>query len=79
MMSIGHSILRKLKMGWLHQTMSEVMGPLYGYGSMSFEISESGRRKWDCFPVKMSYCSDIPEGKNMSSVNHCVAVRASRI
>lgn len=62
---LGQSIVKQLKMDLLHQATSEVMGPLYCCGSMSFKVSESVGRKQACFPVMRSYCHDILEGNDM--------------
>lgn len=61
-MPFEHSTLRKLKMDLLHRATSEVMEPLNGCGTMSFEVSERGEKMGmhssDCL-ILLRYCRGI--------------------
>lgn len=57
-------------MGLLHKAMSELMRSLFGCQSTTFDVSDSAKRKWHCFPVVVAYCCIIPEGKGISGVKH---------
>lgn len=48
-------------MDLLDNAMTEVMGALYGCGSTSFEVNESGARKWGFPRVTVWNCRDISE------------------
>lgn len=70
MIRFEQDTLRWLKMGLLHEAISEEMGSLYGCGSTCFDVNESRGRKWGFIPLILSYCCNIQEGKDMSGVKH---------
>lgn len=48
---------------------------LKGCEGRGFEPDCKGRGEWQCFPARVFYCSDIPEGKDMPCVKHVISVR----
>lgn len=65
MVPLGQSTMRQLKIGLLHDAISEVLQPPYGARRTSFEVCKSWGRKMGGFPVMLLYFCDVPEERDM--------------
>lgn len=61
---------RDHKMISLHKAMDMVLAPLLQKSLQGFSLCTRNEMTWNCFPVIISYCCDIPESKDMSGVLH---------
>lgn len=62
-------------MRMIHRAMKMVVWPLKRYERSGFNVKTREGVEWRCVPLLVSYCCDIPEGKDISGVRHGVAVR----
>lgn len=58
----------------LHEGMMEIVRPLADTASVSFEVGGVGKYIWNLFPIIVSYCCNIPEGKDMLCAKHAISV-----
>lgn len=65
MMPLGQNTLRQLKMGLLHDAISDMTRWLYGRQRTNVEVNESKRRKLSILPVIVLYCCDVLERNDM--------------
>lgn len=69
---------RQLKLKVLQEALAHVISPLNTQVWSGFQAT-AGTKVWNCHPVIALYCCDIPEGKDMSGVQHggrvCPCVR----
>ena len=61
---------RNDKMCSLHNAMTMILAPLIEKSYEGFTVCTKKNITWNCFPVIVSYCCDIPESKDMSGVLH---------
>ncbi len=61
---------RHVKMGLLHKSMKIILRDLANSSEYGFPITLNNGVKLTCFPQLISYCCDIPEGKDMTAVKH---------
>lgn len=54
----------------LKEAMRSILAPLRNSSETAFDVSLKGGKDWRCFPKLVSYCFDISEAKNMSSIRH---------
>lgn len=54
----------------LYESMQEILQRIMGCGSTTFNIEQYEYGEWHCFPVIVSCCFDIPEGKEISLAKH---------
>lgn len=57
----GQPVDQKFWISFLHEAMELMVESLKGSGYRSFEVERKRHGKWKCFPVIISYYSDIPE------------------
>lgn len=60
---------RNTKLQVLHEAMQKMFQPLSESVRPGFMVDVCGK-KWKCHPALVSYCCDLPEGKDMSGVKH---------
>lgn len=54
--------------------MLKIMRPLPDAGSAGSEMEGVGKDVWNCFPNVVTYCYELPGGKDISFVKHVVSV-----
>ena len=60
---------RQVKLEVMHTALRRILDPFAASFWTGFPV-EHGGVPWNCFPSIVSYCCDIPEGKDLSSVMH---------
>lgn len=73
-MQLGHAALQCMKITIVPTVMNDMLKRLDGCGSVEFEFYATGEKHWKWFPVVLSYCSDISEGKCCLCVQNGLAV-----
>lgn len=71
----SHKRGREEKMGNLHGAILQVLQPLAACSQTGFLARCREDEEWNCFPTIASYCSDIPEGKDVSGILHGTLVK----
>ena len=61
---------RERKLQVLHSSLLAMLNPLVQCAIDGFKVVTVGNNVWNCFPILSSFCSDIPEGKDMSAIRH---------
>lgn len=61
---------RHIKQEIVYASMKKLLSPLLREASSGFACQLSNASSLTCFPHLVSYCYDIPEGKDMSAVRH---------
>ena len=61
---------RQVKMGLIHSAMKAILKDVTESSEKGFIINMNQESHKVCFPMLISYCCDIPEGKDMGAVKH---------
>ena len=61
---------RKVKMGLIHSAMKKILQDVSDNSEKGFTITIAQNCFKVCFPLLISYCCDVPEGKDMGAVKH---------
>lgn len=65
---------REQNMLVLHNALKTALKSLEDVAPTGFLVSSRSSGTWRCFPALVSYCADIPEAKNLTTVKHGLAV-----
>ena len=65
---------REQNMLVLHNALKTALRALEGVTTTGFLVTSRKLGTWRCFPAVVSYCADIPEAKNLTTVKHGLAV-----
>lgn len=67
--------VQEWKMSFLHAVMINILKPIMRAGSTSSELKLEGGVSFRCFPIELSSCCDILDGKHMLCGKHSPALK----